>query len=128
MLGEKHTGDTWDLLQKLSEVLEATPTHFHFKREKAEQHLAVSVVRERVEEDRSSNELITWEETKVTVRVCPFSVGACPIVIFLRNLSLVSNTTVEKKKVKQFLRKRSQSLVWWCTPVILAPGTLRQKD
>lgn len=32
-----------------------TPTHFHFKREKAEQHLAVSVVGERMEEEGGSS-------------------------------------------------------------------------
>lgn len=43
---------------KLSGVLSTTPTHFHFKREKAEQHLAVSVGWERMEEDRRSKDLV----------------------------------------------------------------------
>lgn len=85
-----------------------TPTHFHFKREKAEQHLAVSIVRERMEEDRSSKDLLHRnnlfrEEQIATVRVCPFSVGACPMVIFLKNLSLVSNTVAEREDTEQFL-------------------------
>lgn len=83
-----------DLLHKLSGVLCATPTHFHFKREKAEQHLPVwSEGRRwrRMEAARASS------HGAVTVRVWPFSVGACPMVIFLRNLSLVSSTTVERE-------------------------------
>lgn len=87
-----------------------TPTHFHFKRGKAEQHLAVSTVRERTEEDRSSKDLLhrnnsLRKEQRATVRVYPFSVGACPMVIFLRNLSLVSNTVVEREDREQFLVK-----------------------
>lgn len=82
-----------------------TPTRSHFKREKAEQHLAVSIAWEETEEHKVQGASIwtNWcrKGQRVTVRECPFSVGACPIVIFLRNLSLVSNTAGEKEEPEE---------------------------
>lgn len=106
MLGEKHTGDTWDLLQKLSGVLNTT-------------HLLAPILKGRRQNNtwqyrspgrrRRSIKLqgasiwTNWcrKGQRVTVRECPFSVGACPIVIFLRNLSLVSNTAGEKEEPEE---------------------------
>lgn len=104
-----------DLLQRLSGAHGATPTHFHFKREKAEQHLLVWSQRRgwrRLEAARAnSHEAITGDEQTVTVRVWPFSVGDCPIVIFLRNLSLVSSTRVEREG-KEWLGKGTEIKEW----------------
>lgn len=70
------------------------------------------VAKEEMEEEGSrelvpTKQLLEMEQT-VTVRVWPFSVGACPIVIFLRNLSLVSSTTVGREGKERLLRKGTE--------------------
>lgn len=74
-----------------------TPTHFHLNRGGGTTTPG-KIIRMGEhgggEKQQDQVHMNSWTGKRtVTVRVCPFSVGACPIVIFLRNLSLVSNTT-----------------------------------
>lgn len=123
MLGKNHTGDTQIYCKSCQE--------------RSVPHPLTSILKERRQNNTcpcgrkggdggggkqraSSHEAITGDEQTVTVRVWPFSVGACPIVIFLRNLSLVSSTTVGREGKERLLRKGTEikerrSGQWQCS-------------